>query len=109
MSLMYLGSYEDAFDSSIQELQTSCSTSLRVWLIDCACTCATRLMKHTLFTKLETIMNEDDRSISGNFALASSACATLFSWDRSFDVLAGNVEAFERPSAVSGFLDLELA
>ena len=79
MSLMYLGSYQEAFDSSFRELQISCSPSLRVWLIDCACTCATRLMKHTLFTKLETIMNEDDRSISGNFALASSSCATLSS------------------------------
>ena len=107
VSLMSLGFYEVAFDATIEQLQHNCSASLRHLLIDCACTCVTRLLNHTLFTRLESILNEDERSVSGNFALASAACAALSSWDGSFDVLqkmrVGNAETFDRPLAVSGF------
>jgi hypothetical protein len=108
VSLMCLGSYEAAFEVSIQHLQLSgCSVSLRNLLIDCACTCTTRLLNTSLLSRLESTLNEEERLNSNNFVLASASCTALSSWDSSFDILqnmrARNADFCDHPLAASGF------
>jgi hypothetical protein len=107
LCLMCRGSYEAAFDASIQQLQLDCSASLRTLLIDCACTCVTRLLNSSLFSKLDSVLNEEERSKSCNYALANAACSALSSWDTSFGVFqnlrSGNSDIFDRDLPVSGF------
>jgi hypothetical protein len=107
VSLICLGSYESAFDACIDQLQHNCSASLRTLLIDCACTCVTRLLNDSLFLRLDSILNEVERSNSSTYALASAACSALSSWDTSFGVLqifrSSNSDIFDRPQAASGF------